>query len=49
MRRQRCPACRGLAFDCSECDGEGRIWVFSAPEPCGLKCPIAAFEPPVSE
>jgi hypothetical protein len=49
MRRRTCPACRGLALDCSECDGDGRIWVFAAPEPCGPECPIAAFEPPVSE
>jgi hypothetical protein len=49
MRRKKCPACRGLGFDCSECDGEGRIWVFATPEPCGPKCPIEAFEPAVIE
>ena len=49
MRRQRCPSCRGLGFDCAECDGEGRIWIFAAPEPCGPECPIAGFEPPVGE
>jgi hypothetical protein len=49
MRRKRCRACGGLGFDCSECDGDGRIWVFATREPCGPKCPIEAFEPPVSE
>jgi hypothetical protein len=49
MRRQRCPACRGLALDCSECDGEGQIWIFAAPDACGAICFMAAFEPPVSE
>jgi len=49
MRRQRCPACRGLALDCSECEGEGQIWIFDKLEPCGTECPIAAFEPLVSE
>jgi hypothetical protein len=49
MRRKRCPACRGLGFDCSECDGEGRIWVFATPESCGPSCPVAAFAPSVTE
>jgi hypothetical protein len=44
MGRQRCPSCRGLALDCSECDGEGRIWVFANPEPCGSDCLVARFE-----
>ena len=49
MRRIDCPACRGVGFDCSECGDDGQIWVFDLVEPCGPSCPIAGFEPPVSE
>jgi bacterioferritin-associated ferredoxin len=44
MRRERCSACRGVGFDCSECGDDGQVWIFDNAEPCGPTCPIAGFE-----
>jgi hypothetical protein len=49
MRRRRCPACRGVGLNCSECGEEGDAWVFDSLEPCGPDCLIAGLGEPVNE
>jgi hypothetical protein len=49
MRRERCTACRGMAFECSECGDEGETWVFDSLEPCGNDCPVAELGRSVNE
>jgi len=49
MRREKCAACRGIGFDCSECGDDGQVWVFEDAEPCGPACSVAAFAPAGNE
>lgn len=49
MRRERCPACGGASFDCSECGDEGEVWVFDSVDPCGEDCPLAGLEGAVDQ
>ena len=49
MRREPCPACRGVSSDCSECGDDGEAWVFDNLDPCGPTCPLVGLERPVSE
>lgn len=40
MRAVDCPACHGMAIDCSECGDSGEVWHWDKPGPCGADCPL---------
>jgi hypothetical protein len=44
LRSETCPACKGAARGCVECDGEGEVMFFESPEPCGTGCPLDRHE-----